>query len=200
MKQLMTLIAVFSAVAVASADLSVNFNNQNVGIASGGTTSGDAVAAGSLMQLVWSQAGVTTSSGNQYDVGQGKALTGEFILDEQTTINTFGFYGPNTANYVDADVGNVDINAGFFFLRAFESAAGSAGESFRDFAAVDSSAWVLVASDPGTVYQGNLTGGTPGSFVDIAAAGTTVIPEPATIGLLGIAGAGLYVARRKNHA
>jgi hypothetical protein len=29
---------------------------------------------------------------------------------------------------------------------------------------------------------------------------TTVIPEPATIGLLGIAGAGLFAARRKTRA
>ena len=200
MKKLITLIGVFAAVAVVSADLSVNFNNQGVGIASGGTTPSDAVATGSLMQLVWSQTGVTTSSGSSYDVGAGKALTGEFILDAQFTTSVYGFYGPNTGEYTDADVGNADINAGFFFLRAFESEAGSSGESFRDFAAIDSSAWVYDASAPGTIYQGNLTGGTGGTFVDIATAGTTVIPEPATIGLLGIAGAGLFAARRKTQA
>ena len=56
------------------------------------------------------------------------------------------------------------------------------------------------ASAPGTIYQGNLTGAANNTFVDIATAGTTVIPEPATIGLLGIAGAGLFAARRKTQA
>ena len=197
MKKVITMVAMVAAASVATADLSVNFNNQGVGIASGGTTPGEAVAQGSLMQLVWSATGVTTSGGNSYDVGAGKALAGEYILDEQVTINTFGFYGPNTGVYGNADVGGADINSGFFFLRAFESATGANGESFSDFAAVDSSAWVYNAIDTGTIYQGNLTGGTGGTFVDIASAGTTIVPEPATIGLMGIAGLGLFASRKK---
>ena len=197
MKKVITMVAMVAAASVATADLSVNFSNQAVGIASGGTTTGDAVAVGSLMQLVWSAAGVTTSSGNSYDVGAGKALAGEYILDAQLTINTFGFYGPNTGVYTSADVGGADINSGYFFLRAFESATGASGEAFADFAAVDSSAWVYNAVDTGTIYQDNLTGGTPGTFVDIASAGTTVVPEPATIGLMGIAGLGLFASRKK---
>ena len=69
------------------------------------------------------------------------------------------------------------------------------------------SQWEVAASafteydslNPGTIYS---TDGLVSSPFTLGASGTAVnvIPEPATIGLLGIAGAGLYAARRKTVA
>ena len=55
------------------------------------------------------------------------------------------------------------------------------------------------AQDISTIYTVN---GVIDSGFTLGSSGTavSVIPEPATIGLLGIAGAGLYAARRKNIA
>lgn len=193
MKKVITMVAMVAAASVATADLSVNFSNQNAAITSGGAY----VAAGSLMQLVWSANGITTTSGGSYAVGAGSALAGEYILDSQLTSNGFGFYGPNTGVYTSADVGGADINSGSFFLRAFETATGDAGSAFADLSATDASSWVYNAVDTGTIFQGNLTGVAPGQAVDIASANTTVVPEPATIGLMGIAGLGLFASRKK---
>ena len=161
-----------------SADISVNFNNQAVGIASGGVTPSDAVPMGSLMQLIWAATGSELDSSNAFNnqVGAGKSLSGEYILDEQVTINAFGFYGPNTGVYSDADVGGADINSGYIYLRAFDSAQG--GDFVRDFFEVDTSAWVYNAIDTATIYQGNLTGGTPGTFVDIQDGGFQILDAP----------------------
>jgi hypothetical protein len=69
------------------------------------------------------------------------------------------------------------------------------------------SQWEVAAADfteynaltPSTIYT---TEGLVSSPFTLGTSGTAVnvIPEPATIGLLGIAGAGLYAARRKTVA
>ena len=163
--------------AVIEPTLSVNFNNQNVGIASGSTTSSfEAVPAGSLMQLLWSATGSELTLSNAYNnqIGAGKALPGEYILDEQTTYNEFGFYGPSQNIYTSDDVGGANINDGFFYLRAFDTAQGAVGGYVRDFDALDASEWLYNPDDTTTIFINNLTGGTPGYFVDIQDGGYVI--------------------------
>lgn len=202
MKKVMSICAAVVAVAgVASADLSVDWFNTSVAVTDDGATS---FINDNLVQLIWSASSDSLAAGG-YAVAGGSALAGEYILNSTTDHAAnppVGFWGPLAAVYGGADVGGADINTGYFFTRVFETATADAGTAFYDTARVDASAWVYDNLVPGSTYsQEFLENNTPyaaGGSLDVNANGTTVIPEPATIGLMGIAGLGMFLARRKS--
>lgn len=196
MKKITTLVAAFAAATVASADISVNFAASGTGLLLAGETvpgGSTVLGAGNLVQLVWS----ASNTGYQSDdLDLSLANAGETIL--ATTTTTFGGnFNAGSGVYGDADVGGVDINTGYFFARVFDSAAPVANAYFLEMGIEGSSLTEYSNLDAGSVYSDSLNdiGFTAIDFQD-----TQVIPEPATIGLLGIAGAGLYAARRKTYA
>ena len=71
-------------------------------------------------------------------------------------------------------MGGANINDGFFYLRAFDTAQGAVGGYVRDFDALDASEWLYNPDDTTTIFINNLTGGTPGYFVDIQDGGYVI--------------------------
>ena len=197
MKKITTLVAAFAAATVASADISVNFAASGTGLLIEGATfppTGSTIlGAGNLVQLVWSDSNAGYQSD---DLGLSLVAAGETIL-ATTTTSIGGNFNAGSGVYGDADVGGVDINNGYFFARVFDSAAPVANAYFLEMGIEGSSLTEYSNLDAGSVYSDSLNdiGFTAIDFQD-----TQVIPEPATIGLLGIAGAGLYAARRKTYA
>lgn len=196
MKKITTLVAAFAAVTVASADISVNFAASGTGLLLAGETAPgptSILGAGNLVQLVWSG----SNTGYQTDdLDLSLANGGETIL--ATTVTTLGGnFDAGGAVYADSDVGGVDINNGYFFARVFDSAAPVAGASFIEMGIQGSSLNEYVVTDPASPYTDSLN---DLGFTAIDAQGTTVVPEPATIGLMGIAGLGMFAARRKVQA
>ena len=141
-----------------------------------------------IVQLVANDGGAATTVYASNLLGAGDTL-----LTSYTTAvgfaGTFGSQGVGT--YSTPSSGNVVIR--IFNLGA---GAGSVGSQWE----VASYAFTEHDShNPGTIYS---TDGIVSSPFTLGTSGTAVnvIPEPATIGLLGIAGAGLYAARRKTVA
>ncbi len=199
-KEIFMLSVVMLVSSMAYADFSVQFRNRDVAVTTDGTV-GNAVPAGTKVQLIWSAAGIQTSSGNSYNVLNGALLAGEILLTEDVTAGTFGFWdGPTVAvTFSDSDVGGASIDTGFVYARIFMDATGSAGSAFADVNEVDIDVdgYVFSSTDTSTQFTTSATGLAGGSLLNIGSFGTTVIPEPATIGLVGIAGMGLFLARRK---
>ena len=199
MKKMIIALFVISVVGVASADLSTTWFNSTKAIYDvGGSGAGGPFIDGAVVQLIWSPTGITTDSAGQYAVsstavrGDATGLAGEFVLAVGVTKN-YGFFDAFSSVYTDVDVGGTDIHTGYFFTRVFQ-ATGAGGEFFLDTDAVDASLWVVSGSppDPSTVYSDPALA----SNVLIDANASTVIPEPATFGLMGLAGLGLFMARR----
>jgi len=182
------------------ADLSISFVNNSHGITTGASTF---LPEGSLVQLIWSPVDNVTSrliSG----AGVGGALKpGEFLLVASDTSEPTPFgYGSWKAvpgGYDSSDVGGADINTGYFFARIFVNNA-AYGTPYYETTAVNAADWMFDPTDPGNQkpYDDSIVANDGGSNLSIAiqANSTTVIPEPGTFGLMGLAGLGLFMARR----
>lgn len=199
MKKIMTIVAVVAIAGVVSADLSTKWLNSKIILQADSVNLLD----GTKVQLIWSAGGIQTGAAGAYNVLGGAVLAGEFLLNETVTFGAgggspadFGLWEPVNSVYFNADVAGANINSGFFFTRIFQSSA-SAGEWFLDTGAVDASAWVFDAQNTATIYQGNAVPGADFTTLDLNSGGTSVIPEPATFGLMGIAGLGMFLARKK---
>jgi hypothetical protein len=199
-KSMAILSAVALMVAGASADLGVSFSNSDLFIANVGTDTGtdfdpaSYLSDGSIAQLIWS-ADAPAGAMPGVDVG-GTMLAGEFLL---STINlntlAYGAWGPGPGlTYTSADVGGADINAGYIYARVFEGVGAANEYYYTSTKVIDTANWVLVGTDPSTVYSASVP---EAGIINIDAQGTQVVPEPATIGLMGIAGLGMFLARRK---
>jgi hypothetical protein len=189
------IVAMALVASFAVADLSVDWNNSNLPVYDvGGTGTVGPFVEGGVIQLIWSLNGITTTTPGEYAVNDGALLPGETQLGALDFTGGFGLWQGLGGVFSNADVGGTDINTGFFFTRIHQR-QGQAGDFFVDVGEVNAADWVYSATDPATVFKDNALGGAP---VSIDQAGTTtIIPEPATIGLMGIAGLGMYLARRK---
>jgi len=204
-KRLFILVVATVTATLALADLSTDWRNSSKGIYDvGGAGSAGPFVVGGVVQLIWSPTGITTTTGNSYAVdasairGQITGIASEYVLLRDIT-TTYGKFTGSTDVFTSADIGGADINTGFFFTRIFQG-DGSGGQFFLDTDAVDASLWVYddgagnspPVPDTATIYKENAIANT----VWIDANNTTVIPEPGTFGLMGLAGLGLFMARR----
>ena len=202
-KTLVLCSAVSLLVMGATADLAVSFWNSTAFFGNVGTDTAtdfdpaSYLQSDSITQLIWNQNSPT--AGN---VGVGGSLLAGEVLLEQMFLNdsAYGGWGPGAGITYDSAFINAsdqydtaDINVGFFYARVFESGAAQ-GDYYYTGATVDAADWVLVGTDPGTVFSGSIM---EDVTTNIDSQGTQVIPEPATFGLMGIAGLGMFLARKK---
>ncbi len=174
------MIAVAAMVAgVASADLSVSWISQTGAVE--GTSGGNDFLVGSTIELIYSDAGVIT-------------VAGGYVLPEiGETVLATGVTGGNSLWNFANETFIGDYTSGFFFTRVYEN-DGSAGEFFLDVAMAAGTDWVFDDQNPGTAYGSDVVSG----IQYIGANETKVaVPEPATLGLMGIAGLGMFLARKK---
>ena len=127
-------------------------------------------------------------------LGTGDSFLSDASLGTAQYTSAPGFAGSFSSQGVwESDV----ADSGEIVIRIIETGfgVGSVGSQWvvasASFTEYDS----LVAS---TIYSSNVADG--GFTLGTSGEAFTVVPEPATIGLLGIAGAGLYAARRKTVA
>lgn len=212
-KSIMVLSVLALAVVGASADLtgfdlSVNFKNNTDGVVTDGTFA-SYLPAGSLVQLIWAPGDNSVSRLVDGEVGVGGTLkAGEYLLLAHDTAEPtpfgYGSWSAVSGTYKDSQVGDVDIHGGYFFARIFNG-AGVADSYYYETTAVAAAPFVFDPADPENQMTYDLSITAADAIADDVAAntiqldfnGTQVIPEPATIGLMGIAGLGMFLARRK---
>lgn len=189
MKKVMAMIVAAGIAGVAAADIAVNVQN------SGGvfTTTGGSYVDSALVQLVWNASAPATAPGT---VDATLSAAGDIILSQFTTTSgyagTWSDLGDQGGIYSDTDVSGT-VTSGYLTLRVFDASALSVGSTYLQFDIdVDGSLTEYSVTDTTTIYQTDTTLGG-----DIASSSYEVVPEPATIGLMGIAGLGMFLARRK---
>lgn len=184
MKKIVTMAVAAAFAGLAVADISINFENLGTTV----NAAGGGFVNQALAQLIWTAAPVQTQ-GNP----DGALNAGEVLLAEVTT--TVGYAGtwsdqPMVVRGTDAGVGGV-VADGNFFVRIYDVDAMAKDDYFLQQFVTEGP--LVEFAKPSDIYQTNgLLGG------DIDAQGYQIVPEPATIGLMGIAGLGMFLARRKN--
>jgi hypothetical protein len=142
-------------------------------------------------QLIWSELEPATPTGASTDTAVTLSLGGLIASQGEVELDSGSydyaqFLNTTPAVYADSDVGSKDVNAGWLFVRAWN-------QEGTYYAQSDALAPTLTEYDaltPSTIFD--VKGEATGTLTDIEA-----IPEPATLGLMGIAGLGIYLARRK---
>jgi hypothetical protein len=191
MKKVIAVTMAAMVAGIAAADLSIDWQAGTAGAIYdvGGSGATGPFVEGGVVQLIWSLSPAVTAPG-QYDVLGGAMLADEYLLLQDVTA-AFGQGWGGSGIWANSDVGGNDISAGYFYTRIHQG-AGAAGDFFVDVAQTAPVLATYSATDPSTTYSDPVLG-----IFNVDANGTTVIPEPATIGLMGIAGLGMYLARRK---
>lgn len=194
MKKVMAMIAVASIAGIAVADINVDLSN-------GGsvfTTGGGTVFEDVKVQLVYNADAFSLS------VDVSGSNSGDNILAEFDT--TPGFAGTWSDLGNQGGVFNLGTQAGYLAVRVFNADDMGIGAGYFQYNLdTDGTLATYNAQDLATAYytdtlvvapgaeEAKITGG------DFSAANGVItgIPEPATLGLMGIAGMGLFLARRK---
>ena len=182
-----------AATGVATADIAVGWLQTAPVWSEAGA--GNVIAPGKA-QLIWSA--TDTSGLLASTVFGGRATADEVILHSLDTAAAGQWtLGGATLVYDDSNVGGLDINAGYLFTRIFESTGSiTVADNY-----ITVTVWDPILA---TYTNPDLTVNAPFQTASVVLAptgidsqGTTVIPEPATLGLMGIAGLGLFLARKK---
>lgn len=179
----------------AFADISVDLKNDAAIFTDIAGESGVMVDSAKI-QLVWNASAPAAVPG---EVLQGSLLAvGDVILD--TFLTTSGYAGTwsdlvgKGGLFSDTDVGG-NILAGYLTVRVFDSNNLVAGDKYLQFNVdVDGSLTAFDLTVPATTYQ-TLSAITASDFA--SSDYIIQVPEPSTIGLLGVAGFGIFLARRK---
>ena len=194
MRKIILVLLVFSL--KTNADIGIHFFASGNAILKSGATSlsmSSVLGAGNLVQLVWS----TSNWGYQNNnLDLSLVNTGETILDTTTT-SFGGSFNAGTSFYTNDDVNGLNINDGYLFARVFESSNPSNGDYFLEMGLLHSSNVVVNSPVYGENYSRSLNdlGDTP---IDAQSTIVGIIPEPATISLIGTSFLGLTIYRRKD--
>jgi hypothetical protein len=194
MKKVLIAAVAVMAVGAVVADISIDWKSGTGGAvidAGGAYPAGPYLGEGAVVQLIWSTTPAVTAGG-AYPVLGGALLADEVQLDISATVGGFGQGFAGGGIYGNADVGGLDVNSGYFYTRIHQR-QGQSGDFFLDIPGASPVLTEYNPQDTGSVYSDDVLAG----LFNIDGNGTTVIPEPATIGLMGIAGLGMYLARRK---
>ncbi len=183
---------------VTFADLDIKFQNNGTAIAlTDGTTPVDVA----LVQLIWSATSPVAQAGADAVLGSGEFLLSDYL----TAAGDAGTFSSSTVDrYNDSDVGNNDVNNGYFFVRIFDNTAKADSDWYLQFDLAGPNLKDSTAQPPppeATYDTGNLidsTVGGGGQFIALNDSnfGYQAIPEPAVGGLIVIFGTGMIVARR----
>lgn len=189
MKKTLAMIAVLAVAGAAVADIAVEFKN------SGGLqyNGGGFIAGEVRTQVIWTDNAIidtTVLAAGALNAGEQLVYDAVQLLsaDNTAAAGFAGFF--NMGVLVDDTAG---INSGKLILRAFDL-DNSGLNSFHGQwnIDVDGTLTDYDSFNTATIYTTNdLIGGQQINN------GVQVIPEPATIGLMGIAGLGMFLARRK---
>jgi hypothetical protein len=197
MKKTLALIATLAVAGIAGADLAVLFQSTGNTIMKEGFTfpatgPGQVLDAGALVQLIWKADNVGYQTDDLLDPIS-LLNQGEFLLASGATTGGAGNFSLGQAIKGNADVGNADILSGHFYVRIFDSAAPTVGSYFLEYGIRNPTLTQYDPQTASTIYS--LSGGVTSTITD---QNTTVIPEPGTIGMMGLAGIGMYLARKKS--
>jgi len=203
MKKVMATLVVLAVAGVAMADLSISLRNDTVFLKPGEVTpitSLKTLPVGAHFQLIWAPSNVNYQNGNMGLLGAQNWLEpGEKLLWEGAAPLGGGRITTPVADvYTDSDVGGVNVNAGYFYARIFQTDKASIGNGTY-FVEIGIQGPALTEFDslvPSSTYAASV-GLAYASGTSITVQDSQVIPEPATIGLMGIAGLGMFLARRK---
>ncbi len=208
-KLIIALVAI--ATGVTYADIGINYNTVYGFTANGGTTGllGDGDTA--LIQLINTGADGTigtVSAGGGGMFGDDTLIT-SFTITADTSAGDFSEYAYYNANFTTANTPGTAVGSGLgadIFARVYQVSTADVGSKYWESGIVSAGATDGTPPAVNAFFQVDATDivaqagiGTQDvsvTGVDIAAF-STVIPEPATIGLMGIAAAGLFTARRK---
>ena len=190
MKKMLTIVAFVAAASVASADFNIN-TFSSFGIYNADGTAGilPSTSSSALVQLVYAGGTGIDTGAVQLD---GSTVGGDDVVVASTVWSGSGSAFEDYAAGTYGTLTGAYQGAGDVYVRIFDSATLNAGDRYyvgHLFTAADQN---LGATPPPTPESYDL-----GQGADLQLASGTVVPEPATIGLLGIAGIGLFAARRK---
>jgi hypothetical protein len=193
MKKNIVIVTMLALATIASADIFVSLTS-SFGISDGGDASGNTplLAAGeqARVQLIYDANGD----------GVGQAAIGAVLSGDDVEVANFltpaavaGDFYREFGVWDQVNLTQLGAAGGTVYARIFQDSSVGAGSFYYEdsFVASDLN---TATTPPPTPELFDVGGG------GVALASSTVIPEPATIGLLGIAGAGLFAARRKTRA
>ena len=182
MKKIVTVVVLSMISLLTFADIAVLWNNEGYTKNEGNAWDDTGPV---LTQLIWSPINPVAV----VSAGGGLAV-GEVELDTRNV--AWGYFADNvTAQVVDdLFVSAPDVNAGYLFVRTWNVA----GTYYNQTITIDPTLEPYVATDTGTIIAVSLvpTDAAAYPFTNVEA-----IPEPATLGLMGIAGLGMFLARKK---